>query len=102
MEERVLLSMFMVTNTGDNNGINPPPNAGTGTLRQAIVDVNADPDDNPGSPDQIDFAITGGGVQTISPNSELPAIDRPVIIDGYTQDAHRPIRAARARTTTRS
>src|SRR5262252_9108581 len=47
---------FPVTNTGDNNGVNPAPNAGTGTLRQAIVDANA----NAGA-DTINFAgvVTG-------------------------------------------
>ena len=32
---------FTVTNTGDNGGVNPAPGAGTGTLRQAIIDANA-------------------------------------------------------------
>jgi hypothetical protein len=31
---------FTVTNTGDNGGVNPAIGAGTGTLRQAIVDAN--------------------------------------------------------------
>src|SRR6185503_19577405 len=32
---------YTVTNTGDNLGVNPLPGDGTGTLRQAIVDANA-------------------------------------------------------------
>jgi hypothetical protein len=32
--------VFTVTNTGDNGGVNPAAGAGTGTLRQAIVDAN--------------------------------------------------------------
>ena len=38
---RVSAATFTVTNTGDNGGVNPAPGAGTGTLRQAIVDANA-------------------------------------------------------------
>ena len=42
LETRQLLSTYVVTNTGDNGGIDPLPHANTGTLRQAIVDANAD------------------------------------------------------------
>lgn len=50
------------------------------TLREAINGANA----TPGS--TIDFNISGGGVQTISPTSALPAITADgTIIDGYTQ-----------------
>jgi hypothetical protein len=31
----------VVTNTGDNGGVNPAQGAGTGSLRQAVVDVCA-------------------------------------------------------------
>src|ERR1051325_10574687 len=41
---------FVVTNAGDNGGVNPNPGAGTGTLRQAIVDANAN-----AGPDTIQF-----------------------------------------------
>src|SRR6188768_3093770 len=44
MEDRMLLATWWVTNTGDNGGVNPAPLAGTGTLRQAIIDANADTD----------------------------------------------------------
>src|SRR4051812_46823965 len=70
MEERTLLSSFVVTNTGDNGGIDPAPNASTGTLRQAIVDANA----NPGS-DAINFRITSG---TIGENPVPTASSVPV------------------------
>ena len=40
---KALGRVYTVTNTGDNNGVNPAPGAGTGTLRQAIVDANANP-----------------------------------------------------------
>jgi titin len=39
---------------------------------------------NPGK-DTIAFDIPGGGVKTIKPQSSLPAITDPVVIDGYTQ-----------------
>ena len=61
---------FVVTNTNDSGG---------GSLRQAILDANA----NPGS-DLITFNI-GSGLKTITPASGLPEISDPVIIDGTTQ-----------------
>jgi hypothetical protein len=83
LEDRLVLATFLVTNTGDNGGTNPAVGAGTGTLRQAIVD--ADADTNSGL-DTIAFAIPGTGVQTISPlNTGLPAITHAVFIDGTTQ-----------------
>jgi parallel beta-helix repeat protein len=71
LEDRLLLAIFTVTNTQD---------AGPGSLRQAILDANA----NPGL-DTIAFDIGGGGVQTIQPASALPAVTDPVGIDGTTQ-----------------
>src|SRR5262245_47474308 len=64
-------STFVVTNTN---------NSGPDSLRQAILDANA----NPGA-DSIVFNIPGSGVQTISATSPLPTITDPVSIDGYTQ-----------------
>jgi hypothetical protein len=82
LEGRVLLAglTYWVLNTADNNGVNPPPGAGTGTLRQAIVDANFT-----AGLDKIAFDIGGGGVQTISLKSALPAITDPVILDGTTE-----------------
>jgi hypothetical protein len=54
--------------------------AGPGSLRQAILDANA----NPGS-NTIAFNIGDGGVQTVQPRSALPAVTNPVILDGTTQ-----------------
>ena len=51
---------YAVTTTGDS---------GAGSLRQAILDANA----NPGA-DTISFSIAGSGVHTIAPGSALPAI----------------------------
>jgi FIMAH domain-containing protein len=62
---------FTVTNVNDS---------GPGSLRQAILDSNADAL----PPRQINFAI-GSGVQTISPLSQLPTISARVTVDGTTQ-----------------
>lgn len=71
LEQRAMLAVFTVTNTADS---------GAGSLRQAILDANA-----AAGADNIDFAIPGAGVHTISPLSALPNITDPVTIDGYTQ-----------------
>src|SRR5262245_41475840 len=68
LEDRCLPSTFSVLNTNDS---------GPGSLRQAIVDANA----NAGS-DVIGFNLAGGGVQTIAPLSPLPTIMDAVLIDG--------------------
>ena len=61
---------FTVTNTNDS---------GPGSLRQAILDVNALPGPLIGQSFThiITFNIPGTGVKTISPLSELPTIDLP-------------------------
>jgi hypothetical protein len=61
----------MVTTTAD---------AGPGSLRQALLDANASY-----SPDSVVFAIPGSGPFTITPQSPLPAISDPLILDGSTQ-----------------
>jgi titin len=71
LEARWLLSTFKVTNTHD---------AGRGSLRQAILDVDADP-----GPNTIVFKIPHHGVHTITPSSPLPAITNPITIDATTQ-----------------
>jgi hypothetical protein len=83
LEDRCLPSTFFVTNTGDNNGVNPAPFAGTGTLRQALVDSNATPGTN-----TIDFNIPGTGVQKIQAAAELPVITNPVVIDATSQPGY--------------
>jgi len=62
---------FSVTNTNDS---------GAGSLRQAILSANG----TAGS-DTIVFSIPGAGVHTITPNSPLPIITKPIIIDGNSQ-----------------
>ena len=63
---------YTVTSTSD---------AGAGSLRQAILDANADSS----APHTIDFAIPGSGQHTISLQSNLPAITKQTLIDGKTQ-----------------
>ena len=63
---------FVVTNTD---------NAGFGSLRQAILDSNADSGDR----DTIVFNIPGSGVHTITPLTACRLITQPVVIDGTTQ-----------------
>ena len=63
---------FVVTTTADS---------GSGSLRQAILDANA----NPGA-DVIRFGLPGSGVQTIAVTSAaLPAVTDPVVINGRSQ-----------------
>ncbi|WP_406699610.1 Calx-beta domain-containing protein [Singulisphaera sp. Ch08] len=51
--------------------------SGPGSLRQAILNANA----NPG-PDTIRFDVSGEGPRSIRPTSALPTITDPVTIDG--------------------
>ena len=59
-------------------------NNGPCTLRAAIQQANQTAND-PAGPDIIAFNILPGGVQTILPNSALPNITDPVVIDCTTQ-----------------
>ena len=77
----IYANTYTVTTASDNSGgTNPAANAGTGTLRQAIVDANAH-----AGADVISFNITGSGVQTITLLALLPAITGPTTINGYSQ-----------------
>ena len=67
-------SIFVITTTADT---------GIGSLRKAITDAN-----NNAGLDIIQFNIPGPGVKTISPQSPLPYIGDPVIIDGTTQPGY--------------
>src|SRR5262245_52101832 len=78
--------IFTVTNTKDT---------GAGSLRQAILDANA----NAGS-DTIQFAV-GNGVQIINVTSvALPSISDPVTIDGTTQPGFAGIPLIRIKNNT--
>src|SRR5688572_11728900 len=74
LEDRTLPSVFMVTETADG---------GAGSLRQAILDANA----NIGR-DTISFNIGGSGPYSIRPLTPLPAIVDSVVIDGSTQPGY--------------
>jgi hypothetical protein len=93
LEDRAVPAVFTVTGLGDNGGINPNPGDGTGTLRQAIVDANATPDDDqivfdpslfgsPASPQSINLENTltilptGGGLTITGPGSDLLTVQR--------------------------
>jgi uncharacterized repeat protein (TIGR01451 family) len=69
LEGRELLAV--VLNTADS---------GPGSLRQAIIDTNNDPNDN-----SIAFNIAGTGVHTIALLSPLDEITSPVTLDATTQ-----------------
>ena len=98
LEDRVLPSTYVVTNTGDNGGVNPTPGGGTGTLRQAIVDADAAGTGSTANPDLIQFSIpttdpgyqSGTGSFTIQPLSVLPTITDTIFLDGYTQPGASP------------
>src|SRR6202011_605923 len=68
----------VVTNTTDG---------GPGSLRQAILDVNAQ-SGSQSQPVGIVFNIPASGVQTITPLSVLPTLTQPTILDGTTQPGY--------------
>jgi uncharacterized repeat protein (TIGR01451 family) len=76
LEERQLLATFPVTN--------PAGTAALGTLIDAINKSNAT-DPGPGGHNTITFALGTGGFQKIALAQALPAITKPVWIDGTTQ-----------------
>jgi len=101
-------AVITVTTTSDDI----TPNDGSVSLREAITAINAgnnlgDPDiiaQNPGTfgpLDTINFNIPGTGVKTINVGSSpsaggipLPAINKPVIINGYSQPGSAPLSSA--------
>ena len=104
LEDRTLLATFIVNSAGDA----PDDNIGDGdcdtgfhialpgggelgldrcTLRAAIEEVNAKTDPET---DTIEFNIAGPSPHLIRPNSPLPTITDPVLIDGYTQPGASP------------
>ena len=74
LEARQVPASLVVSNVLD---------AGPGSLRQAILDANADPDAS-----EVDFAIPGAGVQAIRLAAALPTITAPVAIDATTQPGY--------------
>ncbi|MEQ9104334.1 MAG: right-handed parallel beta-helix repeat-containing protein [Rhodothermales bacterium] len=66
--------------------VNNANDSGPGSLRQAILNANANADVN-----TITFAIPGTGPHEILVTSgDLPTISQPVIIDGFTQEGSSP------------
>jgi CSLREA domain-containing protein len=81
---------FTVNSTGDSGDSNTADglckdSTGACTLRAAIQQANASAGKN-----TIAFNISGAGPHTIRPNSALPTITDPVIIDGFTQSGASP------------
>lgn len=68
---------YTVLNTNDS---------GAGSLRQAILDNNA----NAGFFNTIEFDIPGAGPHTITPATDLDRITNQVLINGYSQDGAVP------------
>lgn len=66
--------VFVVTNTADS---------GVGSLRQAMMNANATP--NVVGPDIIAFDIKTASPHVIAPQTALPDIGEPVILDATTQ-----------------
>ena len=74
VEDRILLSSFVVTDTLDDTN--------KGSLRWAIQQANV-------AGGEIDFNISGSGVQTINITSPLPALSADgILIDGTTQPGY--------------
>jgi uncharacterized repeat protein (TIGR03803 family) len=83
----LLISLQAQSAHGSTNTVTSTADSGPGSLRQAILDANADVSSNPVV---ICFNISGVGVQSIAPLTPLPAITRSVTIDGYTQPGTSP------------
>ena len=75
--DNVVTLTTTVTPAGRELVVTNTNNAGTGSLRQAILDSNADSGDR----DTVVFNIPGSGVQTINLLSALPQITQPIVID---------------------
>ena len=79
LETRQMLSVFTVTNAGDNGSdTNPLP----GSLRAEVVAAEALP---AGTYSTINFHIPLGGLEEIQLQSPLPLITNPVNINGLSQ-----------------
>lgn len=99
LEDRRMMAVVSVSNNTDlNNGDVTSiaaliaNNGGDGiSLREAILAANNTPNSPAGTPDEVQFAITpAGGVKTIQPTSELPAITDALFINGYSQSGASP------------
>ena len=99
-------AVITVTGSGDTIATD-----GLVTLREAITSINNQADINAdttvnrvggyastvgGTPDVINFTISGSGVQTISATSAEPTITMPLTINGYSQTGASPNTLANA------
>ena len=82
LERRELLSTWTVNATTDTGAGSVASR--TGDLRFCITQANMDAT----TPRIIDFAISGGGVETITLASPLPTITSPMTIDGTSQGSY--------------
>lgn len=76
-----LACVFATVSTAATYTVTNTNNSGAGSLRQAILDSNANAT---GAPHTINFNI-GSGAKLISPTSALPTITRGVTINGSSQ-----------------
>ncbi len=75
---------FQTLRAGGTYTVTNTSNSGSGSLRQAIADVNADITATAASPAVIEFSFSSGSAPFIIVlTSALPSIDRPVNINGY-------------------
>lgn len=79
---------YTVNTTGDGSDTSPGDGfcstvEETCTLRAAIQEANATA--NEGGPDVIEFDISGDIPHVIQPNTALPEINEPVVIDGTSE-----------------
>jgi hypothetical protein len=82
LEGRCVPSVYLVTNPGDDiTGATP------NQLRSAINQVNT----GAGTGDTINFSLGAPGApQTITLSAALPAITKPVVINGWSQNGGTP------------
>jgi parallel beta-helix repeat protein len=79
---------FTVNSTADTGDTTPDGTCNTCTLSEAMQEATFN--DNAPTVDVINFSISGDGPHTFSPATELPDIDEPLTIDGYTQGDSTP------------
>jgi hypothetical protein len=78
----IVLVQFGILSHGATFNVTSNADAGAGTLRQAILDINATA---LAAPHTITFTgLTTAALRTIDITSDLPVLTKPTIIDGYT------------------
>lgn len=82
LEDRTAPAVFTVTTTEDNGNDNDPV---AGSLRAAFKAANATP-----AIDDIEFAIPGSGVHSLTLAGRMPPLLAPIRINGYSQPGASP------------